>query len=71
MLLVSTVARITTVVHRLMLLYELKGYVVAFEVRGCLCATDQEEFAESTGLATGSARRMIRPWTVTAILLSN
>ena len=38
-----------------MLLYELEDYVVRVEVRGCSCATDQEEFAESTGLATESA----------------
>ena len=43
MLSVSTVTRVTTIVHHLMLLCELKGNVVAFEVRGCLCATDQEE----------------------------
>jgi hypothetical protein len=35
-----------------MLLYELEDYVVAVEVRARLCAMDEEEFAESAGLAT-------------------
>jgi hypothetical protein len=65
MLSVSTITRIMTAVHHLMLC-ELEDYVVAFEVRGRLCATDREEFAESTGLATESARSMIRQWTVSA-----
>jgi hypothetical protein len=42
-----------------MLLYELEDYVVAVEVRGCSCATDQEELAESTGLATKSAKSTV------------
>jgi hypothetical protein len=56
MLSVTSVTRITTVVRHLMLLYELEDYVVAFEVRGHLCAMDQEELAENADLATESAR---------------
>jgi hypothetical protein len=46
---VSTVIPVATVVRHLLLSYELEDYVVA----------DQEEFAESTGLATESAKSTV------------
>jgi len=49
---VSTVKRMTTIVHHLTMMYELEDYVVAVEVRTRLYAMNEEEFAESAGLAT-------------------
>jgi len=42
----------TTIVHHLTMMYELEDYVVAVEVRTRLYAMNEEEFAESAGLAT-------------------